>query len=344
MFKGSSNTYQLHFLRQVENFIHLYSKVPLAKLQSPIAIGVSAGSDSVALLLFCVASKKKYPGLNFTVLHFNHQSRPAENLTEEHFVRSLCLIHGLPIVVGHSTSNTHTELAWRKARQEFFQQALNRLKATFLLEPILWLAHHIDDSWEWSQMQQAKSGHLKGHLGIPVRHGAIFRPFLSVTKKHILSYLKYSQQNFIEDSSNHHQIHERNWWRHNVLNMMKKKYPQVLKHYVHRSMDLALELNLIYQQTPKATLHILDAHTHRFSLNDDQKIEHSQHLIKNSLHTLSKFNRMKIRQQLKSLFQSYQHKKKGPIYFSGGVKAYLQKNYVILTNKENLNNDILNEQ
>lgn len=340
MFKGNSHTYQIHFERQVENFINQYSQVPLAKAKSSIAIGVSAGADSVALLRFCIACREKHPQLDFTVLHFNHQSRPEENAQEESFVKNLCQEFNLSLRIGHMAQKGQTELAWRVARQQFFSDCIKKIDA----QTQLWLAHHIDDSWEWSLMQQTKSGHVQGQLGIPVRHAFIFRPFLSVSKKQILSYLKSLEQSYLEDSSNLNIKHERNWWRRTVLKKIQQKYPQVLKHYVQRQMELALELKLIYRQTAVAQRKILDAQTHHFFLEKDQKIEHSQHLIKKSLHELCQLDRMKIRKQLKSLFQSYQNRKKGPIYFSGGVKAYLGKSSFVLTNKDNFNSDILNEQ
>lgn len=341
--KQSLNLYPLRFERQVENFIDDFSRFGIKKL-STIHLGISGGADSVALLRFCYQLKIKQPHLSFVVLHFNHQSRPAENLQEQQFVEKLSLTFGFTFICESFHGSSHSEDSWRAARYNFFQKILQPELIQKDEKPQLWLGHHLDDSWEWSLMQQAKSGNIQGCLGIPVRHGHIFRPFLCVSKKHIRRYLLAKKQTFLEDSSNSDTAYERNWWRINVLNSLQKKYPQVLKHYVQRSTELALKFNLIAGQTEQAKIHIIDSQTHRFHFSDTQKAQHSAHLIKKSLHQLSSHNRMKLYKQLRILFESYKKRNKGPISFSGGVKAYLTPNTIILTNKKdyNFNNDILN--
>lgn len=340
MYKQTQHHYKHLFERQVENFIQHYFTLPLAKVNFTIALGISAGSDSVALLHYCTHLRTKYPNLKFVVLHFNHQSRPLENEQEQKFVVKLCQKYHFPYYIKNYEATDHSELAWREARKIFFAESMAKINDNCQI----WLAHHLDDSWEWSQMQQAKSGNISGCLGIPVRHGKIFRPFLSVSKKQILNYLKQQTQMFLEDSTNSNTAYERNWWRIHILKSMKKKYPNVLKHYVQRSMELALELNLVLGQTGSAKNYVYDNETHLFYFESKNKIQHSIHLIKKSLHQLSKLHRMKIDKQLKSLIQCYENRKKGPISFSGSVKAFVGKNYVILTSKNNfiISNDILN--
>lgn len=279
-------------------------------------------------------------------MHFNHRSRPEENEQEQSFVKTLAQTFNFNFHVESYQGTHHSEEQWRKARYNFFHTIIEKHILQHHRSPQLWLAHHLDDSWEWSLMQQAKSGNARGSLGIPVRHGAIFRPFLSVSKKQILRYLKSYSLSFVNDSSNLNTHYERNWWRLTVLKKIQKKYPQVLKHYVQRSMELALKYNLLNGQTPLAKFHILDKHTHLFHFQVHQKAQHSVALIKKSLHHLSSHNRMKLYKQLRILFESYKKKKKGPISFSGGVKAYITHNMIILTNKKefHFSSDILSAE
>jgi tRNA(Ile)-lysidine synthase len=332
--------YQKRFEKQVESFIDNFSSFPLQVL-NPLFLGISGGVDSIGLLLFAHKLSLKFSQLKIHVLHFNHQSRPKENRQEQEFVENLCHKLQISCTVGFYEESLHREEAWRQARYDFFHQTINSFSSHESATPFsksnaqLWLAHHLDDSFEWSMMQQCKSGNLQGMLGIPVRHGHIFRPFLSVTKKQILQYIKSYQQTYLEDSSNLNPQYERNWWRINLLKKIKKKYPQVLKHYVQRSMELALKLNLVHGQTEEGSLHILDEHTHILKLKSHQKILHSLTLIKKSLHSLSSHQRMKLYKQLRILFDSYEKGKKGPIYFSGGVRVYITSETIILTNQKN---------
>jgi tRNA(Ile)-lysidine synthase len=342
MKKLSSRQYTYLFTSQVKTFLLNHLKEGKKAFTTPlkIALAISGGPDSVALLYFCQMLKFQYPNLSFCVLHFNHLSRPSENEREEIFVKDLCLKLCFPFHGKKNSSKNkgQSESSWRQQRYQFFQERIQSLSCHYL-----WLAHHLDDSFEWSQMQQAKSGHIKGCLGIPVANGKIFRPFLSVTKQHIYSYLKHNDLSFMKDSSNDLDHFERNWWRIHVLNKIKKKYPSILKHYVQRSTELALELNLYYRQTPPAKKIILDSHNHLFEFSHSQRIQDSQHLIKKSLHDLSSKQRMKIRKQMQTLFQAYDNGKKGPISFSGGVKIYLRKNVILLNNQPDFNSDTLKE-
>ena len=328
----------LKFERHVESFIKTYQKSALNQELRRIGIGVSAGSDSVALLLVCCYLQTQYNNINFVVLHFNHQSRPKENEQEQNFVENLCLKYGLPFISKKNISPLQNETDWRKQRQIFFKETLleNQLSE-------IWLAHHLDDSFEWSLMQQAKSGNFQSTLGIPLKNGPIFRPFLCVTKEQIESYLKIKKQKFIFDTTNNNTNYERNWWRLHILKILKDRYPLILKHYAHRSFDLALKFNLIYLQTKPGTLIKINETTHLLYIPKGSKIHHSQNLIKNSLHYLSSKNRMKISSQLRSLINAYDNQKRGPIYFSGGVRAFLNKNTIVLTNDGNFNNEIVND-
>lgn len=322
------------FYTHIESFLN--SHLDLTQNSSiKFAVGVSGGPDSVALLYFCHYLKKKYDSLDFIILHFNHLSRPKENLEEEQFVFQLC--NNLKFRF-HCKKNidpdNKTEISWRKQRQLFFQESLAQFQCHYLF-----LAHHIDDSFEWSNMQRAKSGHVKGSIGIPVINGKIFRPFMCVSKNQILNFLNKSQIKFMVDSSNMNDSHERNWWRIHILDKIKKKYPKVLHHYVQYANELALKLGVIYKQTPPAKLKIIDEQTHLYHFEKMQRVQDSFHLLRKSLHVLSSKKRMKLRQQLKSVAQAYKNNKLGPIHFTGGVKAYVYRKSILITNKVGANNE-----
>ena len=54
-----------------------------------VAVAVSGGADSVALLSVMLALRDEY-GIEVSAAHFNHKLRGEESDRDESFVRSLC--------------------------------------------------------------------------------------------------------------------------------------------------------------------------------------------------------------------------------------------------------------
>lgn len=329
--------YNSKFYSHIDSFINTYFPFNLSQPSNSykIAVGVSAGPDSIALLYICDYLRQKYKTIQFFMLHFNHQSRPIENQNEEVFVEMLC--HSLQfefISKKNKNLTSQTEHDWRNQRHSFFNKFVERYQCKSL-----WLAHHIDDSYEWSCMQKSKSGHLIGTIGIPVVNGKIFRPFMCITKNQILKFLRINNIKYMNDSSNSLDKYERNWWRHHIIKKLKAKYPKLLPHYVQSANELALKFNLIYKQTPPGKKMIIDRYHHLYIFEKNQRVQDSIYLIRESLHNLSSKKRMKLRQQLRCMIQAFQNKKIGPIHFTGGVKVYTYKKSILITNREYFNND-----
>ena len=112
-----------------------------------IAVGVSGGADSVALLRFLAGVSGQF-GWQLTVCHVHHGLRGAEADRDEQFVRRLAEALGLPCAVHRIDaaalaleSHTSVEEAGRAARYAFFAETAGE-------EGYIATAHTLDDSIE----------------------------------------------------------------------------------------------------------------------------------------------------------------------------------------------------
>lgn len=181
-----------------------------------IAVGVSGGADSVALLAFLHSIKETY-SLQLIVCHINHGLRGEESDRDEAFVKALAEQYALPF---HCTrpdirakaheSGISVEEAGRQARYAFFvaEAGENGLVAT---------AHTLNDSMETILLNMVRGTGLHGLCGIPRRRGNIIRPLLDCTRSEIEEYAAACGLSHVEDSSNCGDDYTRNRIRHRVL-------------------------------------------------------------------------------------------------------------------------------
>lgn len=315
--------YAQQFLSHMENFIKEYSLFP----ENTAWVAVSGGLDSMALL-WCL---NQIMPEKIKVLHFNHGTR-IENQKEQDLIESFCKKNNINIYIqkGHlEVTQPNFEKVARDKRKSFFAKYVSK-------GDVIYTAHHLDDSFEWSLMQQLKSSHPKSSMGIPVVNGYYRRPFLCVSKKHISRLVKKENISFCEDPSNDDYRYERNFMRKHIVSNIKKRYPKYLKHYVFRQNMMAQELGLSKKtQGPKLSVYRskyegLFIHS---ELKDD--FGQNQNELRAEVHRLSKGHRGKINTQIEKLLSSKRSHKKGPLSFSGGVKAYMETGIIYFTN----NND-----
>lgn len=181
-----------------------------------IAIGVSGGADSVALLAFLCSIREEYD-LTLTVCHLNHCLRGAESDRDEQFVRELAERFSLPVLVKRveiaalaEETGSSLEAAGREARYAFFQEAAGE-------DGKIATAHTLDDSIETLLLNLTRGTGLRGLCGIPKRRGNIIRPLLTCTREEILAYLEKEGLSHVEDSSNDGDDYTRNRIRHRVI-------------------------------------------------------------------------------------------------------------------------------
>jgi len=181
-------------------------------------IGLSGGSDSVALLFLL---RELAENGNFALAglaHVNHRLRPTAD-RDEAFCRDLAARVGLRIVVhiedvkGYARGrNLSIEDAARRIRYDVMEQAAGALDADRIA-----VGHTQDDQAETFLLKLIRGAGLTGLAGIHPRRGRIIRPLLDVSRADLRSYLAGRGERWIDDESNDDLDNPRNRIRHVVL-------------------------------------------------------------------------------------------------------------------------------
>lgn len=189
-----------------------------------IAVGVSGGADSVALLRFLAVLREEYRW-ELIVCHIHHGLRGAEADRDEQFVRELAGQLGLPYAVRHIDAaalalenHLSVEEAGRDARYAFFAETAGEGGR-------IATAHTLDDTIETVLMNLIRGTGLHGLCGIPRIRGNIVRPLLDVTRAEVEEYLALLGQPYCTDSTNLSDDYTRNRVRHDILPRLRELNP-----------------------------------------------------------------------------------------------------------------------
>jgi tRNA(Ile)-lysidine synthase len=200
-----------------------------------LAVGLSGGADSVALLR-ALAARASELGLVLSAAHLHHGLRAAEADTDLAFSRDLAAALNLPF--HESTVDTAAQAA---AHNETIEEAARRLRYAWFRQLMagghadaVATAHTLDDQAETVLAKILRGAWTEGLSGIHpvVEHpeGRILRPFLAVTRAQIESYLTELGQTWREDSSNRTLTYTRNRIRHELLPLLETWNPRLRQH------------------------------------------------------------------------------------------------------------------
>ncbi|MBN1522510.1 MAG: tRNA lysidine(34) synthetase TilS [Candidatus Aureabacteria bacterium] len=195
-------------------------------------VALSGGPDSVALA-HAAKSLEKETGFLIRAVHLNHLLRGKESERDERFVRKFCKAHSIPLIVEKRDvrdlsrkSRLNLEKAGREARLGVFKKAAQAFSANGVLT-----AHTRDDQLETVLMHLFRGSGLQGTGGMKKvsihKDLLLIRPFLCVSKKMILDYLKENRLKYVEDSSNRNTSFTRNRIRLRVVPFLEKELGNV---------------------------------------------------------------------------------------------------------------------
>lgn len=193
----------------------------------PLAVALSGGADSTALLLACA---EKWPG-QVVALHVNHGLQAAASVFEQH-CREMCQGLGVALRV-QSVNAQHArgespEDAARQARYKAFE-ALALMECAQPAIKSIALAQHADDQVETVLLALSRGAGLAGLSGMAphwVRNGIHFyRPLLGVAGADIRRWLAVRGQTFVEDPTNTDVRYTRNRIRLNVMPTLQAAFP-----------------------------------------------------------------------------------------------------------------------
>lgn len=329
-FSRWKHPYRESFKAHILSFMNSHRLIDEKK---KLIISISGGVDSLAL-----ADVMHSLGMKFELLHFNHGTRGIENNKEEKFIVEFAKKISSKLHVVHfkmNLSDANFENNSRNLRQKTHRDFVKKNYQVMT-------AHHIDDSFEWSLMQSFKQSGLKTNLGIPLMSNGIIRPFMCVSKKHILKYAKAQGLVWMEDASNDNEKFERNFLRKNLSSLIQKRYPNALKHYVSRSNQRAFLYNVHRQGTLQEVKMITEESGGVLFVSENFK-QHKNSL-KECIHRFSSKSRGEIDGELDKLIKGQvelqndpvKNPFKGPMNFSGGVGVFIVKDHLFVTNKTQL--------
>ncbi len=249
-------------------------KHELLRAGDRVAVAVSGGADSVALLRLLLDLRKEL-GIVLSVAHFNHCLRGADSDADEEFVAALA--KGLKLEFRRASGEVKTcaaerhlsiEAAARKLRYEFFEQlfkegAVNRIAT----------GHTLNDQAETVLLRLVRGAGTRGLAGIYPRRLvsgvglqedqplSIIRPLLGIHRKNLEAYLQSLGQPWREDGSNRDLRFARNRVRHGILPRLER----TLNPSVHETLAETAEIaraeeeywkELVERTTPRVcTLH-----------------------------------------------------------------------------------------
>lgn len=191
-----------------------------------IGVGVSGGSDSMALLHYLSTVQED---LDFEVvaIHINHGIRE-ESRDEEEFVMRKCRELGVRAYKFKINSpkiakekNESLETAAREGRYDIFKSLIQR----GVVDKIA-LAHHESDQAETILMHIFRGSGIAGARGMdPIRDGIYIRPMLNVSKKEIMNYILDNSIDYVQDKSNNDNEYNRNFIRNVILPQICERWP-----------------------------------------------------------------------------------------------------------------------
>jgi len=205
----------MSLLQQVRRTIRRHALCPPG---SRVLVGVSGGSDSVALALL-LRELSEHGGFSVVALaHVNHQLRPDASRDEE-FCRSLATRLGLPIQVESvdvrsyaASQRLSIEDAARRLRYESLRRSAGEVHADRIA-----VGHTRDDQAETFLLKLIRGAGMAGLGGIYPQRGDVIRPLLDVSRSELREYLKALGQEWVEDDTNADLRNPRNRIRHQVL-------------------------------------------------------------------------------------------------------------------------------
>lgn len=193
----------------------------------PLAVGLSGGADSTALLLACA---ERWPG-QVRAIHVHHGLQSAADDFERHCA-ALCARLQVPLAVqrvdARPAPGQSPEDAARAARYRAFEAAALASQSPPAIQSIA-LAQHADDQVETLLLALSRGAGVAGLAAMPARWQrsglAWHRPLLRVPGAELRAWLRARGERWVEDPSNQDERYTRNRIRARLLPVLESAFP-----------------------------------------------------------------------------------------------------------------------
>ena len=230
----------MKIIDSVRSTVRRYGLLPAG---SRVAVALSGGADSVALLYLLreIAEEEDFQVAG--VAHLNHLLRGADADADERFCRECASKLDLPIDVERidvaalaPTLQASIEHAAHVARYEFYERAATRLNATHVA-----VAHTKDDQAETFLLRLLRGAGPRGLGGMHPRAGVVVRPLIETSRAAVRAFVAEGRLEFREDASNHDLTIPRNRIRHELLPLVERSYAPGIVDALDRAAAIARE-------------------------------------------------------------------------------------------------------
>ncbi len=215
----------------------------LTPKKTQIVIGYSGGLDSHVLLHLLARYKQQYPQHEYLAVHVHHglSSNADDWVTHcETTAQDLgiaLVVERVKFTVGKQDS---LEAKAREARYDAINSHLTE-------GAVLLLAQHLDDQLETFLLQLKRGAGIKGlsamgaEVPFALNHSCtVCRPLLIQPRVELEKYARQYDFCWVEDESNKDTSYDRNFLRHDIIPLLKQRWPHI-GHAVHRSAELCAE-------------------------------------------------------------------------------------------------------
>lgn len=220
---------------------------------SHYVVAYSGGIDSHVLLHLMYRAKKRADVFNLRAVHVHHGLQPSAEQWANHCAQ-ICDDLSVP---------------FRLMRAKIIQQSGDSLEAQAREKRYLCLAegidettsvltaHHQDDQAETVLLQLMRGSGPAGLAAMPeiktFHLGYLGRPLLQATGDQLTHYANHYNLTWIDDPSNDELHFDRNYMRHNVLPMLRQRWPSAAK-TISRSAAHCAELTAVLTDYLQSTI------------------------------------------------------------------------------------------
>ena len=215
----------------------------------PLAVGLSGGADSTALLLACA---RRWPG-QVQAVHVHHGLQAAADTFEQHCV-ALCARLNVPLTVqrldARHAPGQSPEDAARNARYKAFEAVVLASSSVVAINSVA-LAQHADDQVETLLLALSRGAGVAGLASMPARWERAgvewHRPLLRVAGAELRQWLHAQGQGWVEDPTNGDERFTRNRIRARLLPALASAFPSFRDTFA-RSADNAAQAAQLLQE------------------------------------------------------------------------------------------------
>lgn len=233
---------------------YLESSFAAGAISSNIALAVSGGSDSIAML-FLASEWAKNSGIKLYIFSVNHGLRD-EACQEVEYVENLSKKLGHNFFSFRWNNPPNNKVAIQEKAREMRYDLMTK-KCHELSINTLFTAHHFDDLLENYLIRKRKKSSILGLSAADkffYNNIQVLRPLKSFYKYELVDFLKKNNITWFEDKTNSSDAYERNRVRKyigNLSDMQKKSLEQEFKDICKQAKNLNNKLIILMAESVK---------------------------------------------------------------------------------------------